>query len=487
MFYLTAAVAVVLLGSQPLWEPASRGYRAWRLTRQLRAPDDPSRHETADELVQLGPAATWWVARAARDPDAQVRARCCEILGRLVPQGDDAAAEALLAAAGDGDPSVRACAVRYLEPIAARPGTADAVESAKDRALAALGAALGDESPIVRQAAAWALATLGPKARPVIGDLERALDGPDRSFRPTVAYVLMRIDPDAERPRVVAVLSGLLADPAVRLEHWRLVSVLASAQGQDATAAMLITLLRGPDDGVRSQAFSDLIIHCRDATSFKSALVEQLEGPHVGLREDAAIELLRYEPGLTPRIIELLAEQMVDPQEGGYMPEYLVQQMREASPGSMAPLAKSLVERLDRARTPAARLNTIRSLWEIGPEARCAIPALLEQSRSDDLSIATRAVEALVKIDPKAAGPRIPAILDWTTSGRDPSVRLAAIGSLRDLGPAAKGAVPALLKLADEQDLAISAAAIEALSRIDPEAGAALKHAIEHGASRPPD
>ena len=42
------------------------------------------------------------------------------------------------------------------------------------------------------------------------------------------------------------------------------------------------------------------------------------------------------------------------------------------------------------------------------------------------------------------------------------------MAALRDLGPAATAAVPTLIKLADEDDLPIAAAAIEAISRIDP-------------------
>jgi hypothetical protein len=61
------------------------------------------------------------------------------------------------------------------------------------------------------------------------------------------------------------------------------------------------------------------------------------------------------------------------------------------------------------------------------------------------------------------------------------------MGSLRDLGPAASAAIPALLKLADEDDLPISAGAMEAISRIDPARGAVIKRAIERGAVRPPD
>jgi hypothetical protein len=66
--------------------------------------------------------------------------------------------------------------------------------------------------------------------------------------------------------------------------------------------------------------------------------------------------------------------------------------------------------------------------------------------------------------------------------GHDFAIRLRAQASLRDLGPAAATAIPQLLKLADEKDLAISAGAIEAISKIDPATGQALKRDIARGA-----
>lgn len=495
LFYATAGVAVLLLGSQPLWEPAMQRYRAWQLTRQLGDPSEPVRREAVAELVQIGPAATWWVVRASRDPAVPVRLLCCTILGRLVSAGDGAAAEALLAATRDADASVRAAAVSQMVPIVGGIGFAEE-GGLKGKALRSLGAALDDPDPNVRQTSAWALAILGPKARPAIPDLERALDGPDKALRPLVAEILLNLDLEAMRPRVIAALSKLLADTSIPNQHWRLLSVLNQAQGPEATAAMLTPLVRHADLQTRVQALNDLAGLYGGVESARSTMIEGLMKPVMieGLTSDdgnvrgtAALFLLKHDPALAAKAIETLAEQMVDPIEGSYNSEYLLWQIRETSPDAMAPLAKSLVERLQRARKPDSRLNAIMSLGEIGPEARCAIPALLEQSRSGDLMTAMRAIEALVKIDPKSAEPRIPALLDWTTPGHKSRVRLTAMAALRDLGPAAKAAVPALLKLADEDDLAIAAGAIEAIGRIDPPLADTLKHAIERGASRPPD
>jgi HEAT repeat protein len=92
-----------------------------------------------------------------------------------------------------------------------------------------------------------------------------------------------------------------------------------------------------------------------------------------------------------------------------------------------------------------------------------------------------------VKIDSKSAQTEIPALVNWTVSREESAIRLGAMAALRDIGPPAAAAVPALLEAADEEDLSISAAAIEALARIEPATAAALKRAIETGALRSRD
>ena len=193
--------------------------------------------------------------------------------------GDERPAEALLAATRDGDASVRACAVGQLGHLIAGPGAATE-RDAKDRALRSLRAALDDESQQVRAAAVWSLWDLGPKARPAIGDLDRALDGADKALRrdgrerACCASIRRR-----HGPRVIAAMSSLLTDTSIRLEHWRAVRVLTDAQGQDATAAMLTPLLRHPDLEIRIQAINDLLVHCPAARSLRIGHDRRVDEP----------------------------------------------------------------------------------------------------------------------------------------------------------------------------------------------------------------
>ncbi len=205
------------------------------------------------------------------------------------------------------------------------------------------------------------------------------------------------------------------------------------------------------------------------------------------MRDEAALFLLKNDPGMATRAIDTLAEQIVDPMNGSYLLWDLIRKMRTASPASISSLVPALTGRLERTNKRASRVNAIMALGEIGIEAKSAVPVLLDASRFVDLGLATRAAEALVKIDSQAAPTLLPSLLDWMTPGHVSAVRLGAMASLRDLGPAAAVAIPALVKVTDEEDLTISTAAIEAISRIDPPTGAALKQAIETGALRSRD
>ncbi len=83
---------------------------------------------------------------------------------------------------------------------------------------------------------------------------------------------------------MVAAMSALLKDQSISLEHWTLVKILTSAKGEDATAAMLIPLLKHPDHTTALQAVNDLTAHCTQAKAFKSALIEALANDKVEVR-----------------------------------------------------------------------------------------------------------------------------------------------------------------------------------------------------------
>ena len=140
LFYMTAIIALVMLVSIPFWQMAIEQSQAWRLSRRLHDPVETVRRAAAEGLVQLGPAASSWVIRAMRDPDARVRLIACSIVVRTAPDAAERPLGPLLGAVSDSDSSVRLAAVGQLEALIARYGS-PADSSAREKALGALRAA----------------------------------------------------------------------------------------------------------------------------------------------------------------------------------------------------------------------------------------------------------------------------------------------------------------------------------------------------------
>jgi HEAT repeat protein len=466
LFYVTAGITLAVFISRPFWNTASEQWTAWRLSRQLLSTKAPERREAAEKLVQLGPAATSWVIRATRDRDPQVRELACSILLQTMPERPDEALAALLVAARDSDAAVRKSTVTELEHFMGRFGrSADPV--VVDRAIRALAEALGDASPQVSLQAAMGLLAAGPKARPAIGALERALASPYRGLRVWAADALLSVDADSTRARVVAAMAPLLKELPMTLEHYKAVEILKRAQGADSTAAILIPLLKDADRQIRMTAIEDLTTHCSDAKALRPAMIEALRSADENMRLEAAVFFLAHEPDMTEQGIDALLEQLGNPTEGAHFGWTLVARLRLVSWSSVKPLTPKLVELIGRSGNRETQAFAIAALGEIRREALAGVPVLIELSNEQDLEIATRAVEALAKIDPRVAATKIPSLMEWMAPGHDLAVRLRAIGALCELGKAATAAMPALLELAGDEDRSISVRAVEAVSKIE--------------------
>jgi hypothetical protein len=108
-------------------------------------------------------------------------------------------------------------------------------------------------------------------------------------------------------------------------------------------------------------------------------------------------------------------------------------------------------------------LARIAPLGEIGPEASRAVPVLKALLEDVDLDIRRSAAEALCRIEtPSPTG--IAVLVRLPESGADES----ALDSLAGLGPKAKDAIPALLRILRQEPERVPEVA-RALRRIDPE------------------
>jgi len=483
---VTGLVALVAVVSMPFWPAAHEQWTAWTLSRRLRDPVESVRREAAERLVQLGAPATSWVIAAMGDRSPVVRRLACSILPRTVPEKAGPAVAALAAASRDSDASVRAVAVEQLGTFVTG-GPLRTEAASRDAALRAICAALDDKAPRVREAAGRTLWDLGSLAKSAVGDLDRALDGPDRSVRIYAAMTLLKFDRTAAQARVAATLTPLLEDQSAPFNHWRAVHTLKNAIGEEALAAKLVALLKHQDPATRRGALNDLTNHCPTATAAAAGMKDALAHPDGSMRCEAALFLVSQRAELAAEALDVLAADIVSPAEGTYVPSYVIHKLKKVSSRSLPRLARSLKDALPKTSDPKKRTSIILALGEIGSDASSAVSALLEAANSNDRLLAVRAVESLAKIDRNSAATKLTALVDWLNPGREEAVRLGALAALRDLGSAAATAVPVLLKTVDEEDLAISAAAIEALTKIDPSAAAAIKRGIETGALRSRD
>jgi HEAT repeat protein len=115
------------------------------------------------------------------------------------------------------------------------------------------------------------------------------------------------------------------------------------------------------------------------------------------------------------------------------------------------------------------RLESALALGKIGPESRPGIPALIAVLTDDSTAVKWQAIRALSRIGAKAVPPLI-ALLD------DENLQDPAVIALGYIGPAARLAVPSLIKLLSNPKLStdLGSDIVLALSRIGPAAAEAV-------------
>ena len=91
----------------------------------------------------------------------------------------------------------------------------------------------------------------------------------------------------------------------------------------------------------------------------------------------------------------------------------------------------ALVKTLD-AEDPALRLEVTIAIGRIGPDAASAVPALIKilETRNHQLHVRMAAIESLRRIGPPAAKPAVPVLLDLMKNAKVPGVRALSAGAL---------------------------------------------------------
>jgi HEAT repeat protein len=482
--------------------------------------DNPGRRRVAAQALTSQQAAARKVVPALRraldDPDGRVCVAVAETLWRLDREGD-APVSALTAALKAADGQVRAGAATVLREYGPRA----------EAAVPALEQSLQDRDGQVRVQSAWALWVIDPgerettlpvltealkdKEEDVCAEAVRALwqfVTQDRDAAKAARPALWALAQDWRRHRPGTVGAALEAARYLgRPAHERLplLRALAGADdpefvrvalgqlrdvapGDPAVGAVVMKALGHPDARARAEAAHVAARLGRDVKPVLPALAAALKDPASPVRAAAAETCGELGP---------LARDLADP---------LAHLLEDPDPLIRTRAARALV-RVDRRQGPVALPVLLRSLgsgdvgaWEglqtLGGEA---VAGTLKALEAEDpvlrrgaavvlggLGAGTPAVVvpalkwALKDTDPAvraaAAGSlsvrgvrdsEVAAVLLERLGSRDLEVRNAAIGSLFSLGPAAKPAVPLLLRiLADPDEGAARASAAELLGRV---------------------
>lgn len=137
-------------------------------------------------------------------------------------------------------------------------------------------------------------------------------------------------------------------------------------------------------------------------------------------------------------------------------------------------LAEALSDREQQIRELAAL-----ALAEFGPDARYALPELIQALQDESPVVRRRAIRAIGVIGAVAVDDALPALIAATEDSEE-SVVLHAISTLGDLGPLAMAAVPALVSALWTGDSRRRAIAGVALWRIGPEVVGSLVQSLTH-------
>jgi HEAT repeat protein len=107
------------------------------------------------------------------------------------------------------------------------------------------------------------------------------------------------------------------------------------------------------------------------------------------------------------------------------------------------------------------RLKAAMSLRQLGPEAKAAVPALLESLKDNSASVRCESAFALQRVGP-AAKPAIPSLIE-ALKDADYHVRLWSLIALAEFGADARAAAPALASILKEPDIVLRAQAARGL------------------------
>ncbi len=412
-------------------------------------------------------------------------ALCCTLCGwlllggALLRAGEVSLAE-LIGGLKSPDASVRLRAVDQLGARGAK--AADAVAPLTDL--------LKDGSAKVRAHAAWSLGAIGAAAKPAVPALAELLKDPDETVRRQVVKAVQAIHPG---PAVVVPLCTKLLndpDPAVRV---RILQAIAEA-GPKAVPGLIAALNSDKAAYWACLALRDIGPAAKDAVP---ALAEKLKDPRPEIRREAILTLGAMKEAAIP-VLPQIAAALSDKHartaatfafgQIGQIPANAEATIRTnaksddrllatASLWTLArvhpedkDLRRQVTEQLiARLKDPDGfvRVEAARALAALPPAPEITVPIWEKALQGADEATAQHALDALAAL----GAPAVPRLIDAL---KHKQLRADVEYILGRIGPAAAPATNALVKLMDDKDARVANEAVLALASIGPGAKDAI-------------
>jgi len=301
-------------------------------------------------------------------------------------------------------------------------------------------AATDDKEFEVRYAAALAIVTFARlnQAAPALPPLIEALSSESADRRREAAYTIGRI------PQIAGKAVPLLKERT-----------------------------RDEDQGVRVAAAVTLVaINRSDAVEAIGPLTEALEPNYVGYRPGMALVLANIGAAAKPAVPTL--KKWYDSPDFR-MRAQAAEAVARIDPEQSADSVQVLVEMLtlkDR-KALGSREYAVESLQRLGPAAKPAVSALCENLK-DPMKATANCALAIISIDPSSAKPAIDWIHEKLKKGRQDDDANDIVREMAKLGPKAKPLLPELIVLLKSPEEYFRSSAIRVLRQIGPDAAEAL-------------
>jgi HEAT repeat protein len=416
-----------------------------KLAAQLGSSDREARREAAYQLQRKGPAAKAALPeliRALDDSDKQVWTNALGAIAAIGPDARDAVPRLMQAMDGRKPRDSR---TRDRGQMLMR--SAHALACIGDAAKPALIDALKQDDAGLRIGAAKALGEMGPPAKDALPALMENLSHRDDEVFNEVIDAIGQIGKDAAGPLIQSLGAP---DARARLGSVRALAAIGSAA--NAGRALLDRNAKEPETQVRAAILRALPGAGLGQDKFVPVLVSALRGADAELRSAATHALLVVRPAekvAVPAVAALLADPDAAVAERGVhvLGRYGIA-ARSAVP--------ALVARAARGGRPSS--VDVEALTEIGGPAVPELLKLVANIPPASLNRDHWALKILAAIGP-AGLPELTSALE----SKNPSIRVAALGTLNELGEAARDARAAIVKLSADDEPVVRATVLSAL------------------------